>query len=115
MKRGGGIRVAHRRPIANTQVYIVEAEMEPVPVGVVGEIYIGGAGVARGYVNRPELTAERFVPDPYIEDTGKEARRSADVPDGRSGAVERRMGRSSSWGGTISGEDARVPDRAGRD
>jgi amino acid adenylation domain-containing protein len=74
------------RPIANTQVHILDQNLQPVPVRVPGELYVGGDGLARGYLNRPELTTEKFVSDPFRKDSSARLYKTGDLarylPDG---------------------------------
>ena len=82
------------RPIANTQFHVLDVERQPVPLGAVGELYIGGDGVARGYLDRPELTAERFLPDPFRAVPGARLYRTGDLGRWRSDGVLECLGRT---------------------
>ncbi len=66
-------------PLANTQLYILDDRLEPAPLGVPGELFIGGAGLAKGYLNQPELTAEKFVPNPFAASPGARMYRTGDL------------------------------------
>ena len=80
------ISVSIGRVIANTQIYILDNHLQPVPIGVPGELHIGGAGLARGYLNRPELTEQKFIPNPFSDEPGSRLYKTGDkaryLPDG---------------------------------
>ena len=84
--RRGDRTIPIGRPIANTQIYILDRQLRPVPVGVVGELHIGGDGVTRGYLNRPELTKEKFIANPFSADPRSRLYKTGDsaryLPDG---------------------------------
>ena len=75
----GGISVPIGRPIANTTLYIIDRHLQPAPVGAIGELYIGGEGVSQGYLNQAELTAARFIPDPFSRELGARLYRTGDL------------------------------------
>ncbi|MGI2903868.1 amino acid adenylation domain-containing protein [Tolypothrix sp. VBCCA 56010] len=66
-------------PIANTQIYILDRHLQPVPIGIKGEMYIGGAGIARGYLNRPELTQSKFIADPFSDEPDARLYKTGDL------------------------------------
>ena len=93
------------RPISNVRLYVLDAQCKPVPVGVSGELYIGGVAVGRGYLNRPELNAERFLPDPFSGVAGNLIYRTGDrcrwLPDGNIEFLGRRDGQVKIHGARI--------------
>lgn len=75
----GNDRIAIGRPLTNTQIHILDEALQPVPVGATGELHIGGDGLSRGYLNRPELTAEKFIPNPFDPTQGSRLYKSGDL------------------------------------
>jgi amino acid adenylation domain-containing protein len=82
------------RPVANTQIYVLDAQQQPVPIGAAGEIYIGGAGVARGYLGHPQVTAQRFTADPFTAEAGARLYRSGDLGRWRADGMLEYLGRN---------------------
>ncbi len=82
------------RPIANTPVYVLDKSLQPVPVGVAGELYVGGSGVTRGYLNRPELTVERFIRNPFSDDPSARLYKTGDVVSYRANGILDFLGRA---------------------
>lgn len=84
--KGNETKVSVGSPIANTQVYLLDAQMRPVPIGIPGALYIAGDGLARGYLRQPSLTAARFIPNPFSQKPGERLYRTGDqgryLPDG---------------------------------
>ena len=88
---GIGAAVSIGRPIDNLQVYLLDEQLQPVPIGVAGELHLGGVGLARGYLNRPDLTEKSFIQSPFSDSTAERLYKTGDLarylPDGNIGIL----------------------------
>ncbi|MCM5538716.1 AMP-binding protein, partial [Xanthomonas hortorum] len=82
------------KSVANTQLYVLDTHLQPVPIGVAGELHIGGVQVARGYLDRPELSAQRFIPDPFRSAPNAQLYKTGDLARWRSDGVLEYLGRN---------------------
>ena len=100
-------RVPIGRPLANRATYILDRYCDPVPIGIAGELHIGGVSLARGYLNQPNLTAEKFIPDPFSNRAGSRLYKTG----GTSRTLSARRQHRVHWPNRSSGEDSRFPNR----
>ena len=93
MRKGVEEKPPIGRPVSNTQAYVLDKQLRPVAIGVAGELYLSGAGLSRGYLNRPEVTSEKYLAHPFSEEAGARMYRTGDMVHYRADGVLEYLGR----------------------